>query len=56
MPSLIYYHAGYIHLVYFSILKELPLATAKVAIFPGPGFEPQTPVLGPEWRPAQAMS
>ena len=40
------------YLVYFSMLKELPLATAKVAVLPGSGFEPQTPVFRPERRPS----
>ena len=31
--------------VYFSVLKEqIPLATVKVVVLPGPGFEPQTSV------------
>ena len=40
-----------IHIVYFSMLKALPLATVKVAVLPRPGFEPQTPVLKPERWP-----
>ena len=37
----------YIHSV-FQHAEALPLAIVKVAVLPGPGFEPQTPVLRPE--------
>ena len=43
---------GGVFIVYFSMLKALPLATAKVVVLPRPGFEPQTPVFRPERWPS----
>ena len=46
------YHWHLVTIVYYRILKELPLATVKVAVLSSPGFNPQTTELGPERQPS----